>query len=82
MLVNSGRSYHFYGDRLLTTSKWREVLLRASLLAPIVDGRWITHQLLQGYAALQVSSHPALGSPPVVEMTTLERSTPSRRGRH
>jgi hypothetical protein len=75
MLVNSGRSYHFYGDRLLNTSKWRELLLRASLLAPIVDGRWITHQLLQGYAGLRVSPHPSLGSPPVVEMTTVERFT-------
>ena len=56
-LVRSGRSYHFYG---LRTSDWPDYttfLARAALLSPLVDARWVLHQLIDGRGALRISSN-------------------------
>ena len=55
---SSGRSFHGYGDRLLSDSDWIR-LMGALLLSnqrgmnPIVDPRWIGHRLLAGYSTLR-----------------------------
>lgn len=54
MLVNSGKSYHFYGSRLQTDSEWREFLGKALLFGGIVDRRWAAHQLIEGRSALRI----------------------------
>ncbi len=54
-LAESGRSFHFFGSRLLTEKQHREFLARALLFAPIVDDRWIAHQLISGYSSLRMS---------------------------
>lgn len=54
-LFSSSRSYHFYGSRLLDASGQREFWARCLLLTPIVDERWIGHQLRAGLGALRIS---------------------------
>jgi hypothetical protein len=56
-VLSSGRSYHFLGAHTLASSQELMAFLgRALLLAPVVDGRWIAHQLIEGQCALRVSS--------------------------
>lgn len=56
-LFESGRSYHFVGDTLLAgTDGLARFLGNALLFAPIVDGRWIAHQLIEGACALRISA--------------------------
>jgi hypothetical protein len=54
----SGRSFHGYGDTLLTGELWVRfmgllLLANQPSLEPTVDPRWIGHRLLAGYAALR-----------------------------
>lgn len=54
-LLASGRSFHFIADELTTWENYSAFLQRALLLTPIVDERWVAHQLLAGRATLRVS---------------------------
>ena len=54
-LLDSGNSYHFYGDGLLDDSGYRKFLGAALLFSPLVDHRWIAHQLVEGVGALRIS---------------------------
>lgn len=54
-VVNSGSSYHLYGDRLMSDDEFTRWLLTAQLLTRCVDTRWVTHQLIEGRAALRLS---------------------------
>lgn len=56
MLVHSGASYHLYGAVLLDADQFSEFLGRALLLHPVVDGRWIAHQQIEGRCALRISA--------------------------
>lgn len=56
LLFDSGKSYHFFADRVLSEQEFWTLLARAQLLSPIVDARWIAHQLLDGHAALRIST--------------------------
>lgn len=56
LIFASGRSYHFYGSQpYRETELWR-LLGRAQLLSPIVDARWISHQLIDGRCGLRIST--------------------------
>jgi hypothetical protein len=66
LLVSSGRSFHFYGQRALTQSELTRFLASALLFTPIVDSRWIAHQLLAGVCALRLSTGDKGFSPEVV----------------
>jgi hypothetical protein len=66
LLVSSGRSFHFYGRRLLTSTEQVHFWAKALLLTPIVDERWIAHQMLGGRAALRVSANDRGDVPRVV----------------
>ncbi|WAB80798.1 hypothetical protein OVN18_09490 [Microcella daejeonensis] len=54
-LAASGRSFHFYGSQLMERAEQTNFWARALLLTPIVDERWIAHQLRQGEGALRIS---------------------------
>ena len=54
-IVCSGNSYHFYGTELISAGGRREFLGRALLYLPIVDARWIGHQLQERSSALRIS---------------------------
>lgn len=54
----SGRSFHGYGEALLSEAEWVKLmglllLANQPRLEPTVDPRWIGHRLLAGYAALR-----------------------------
>jgi hypothetical protein len=54
----SGRSFHGYGNHLLTHEQWISYMGQLLLsnqkdLKPTVDPRWIGHRLIAGYAALR-----------------------------
>ncbi len=54
VLVESGRSYHFYGVRLLSPSDWIQFMAKALLFAPFTDPRYIAHRLIDGQCRLKV----------------------------
>lgn len=69
VILESGRSYHFYGFDLLTEECWLEFMYRSLLLTPFTDPRYIGHRLLGGAARLRVTS--SSGKP--VTPTVVER---------
>jgi hypothetical protein len=66
LLVDSGRSYHFYGVRLLSHDAWLKFLAMAILFTPIVDARYIAHRLADGACRLRVGTGPDKPSMPTV----------------
>lgn len=58
LLFESGRSYHFYGAEPVTQPDLVVLLARAQLLSPIVDTRWVSHQLIDGRCGLRISTDP------------------------
>jgi hypothetical protein len=64
-LLKSGKSYHFYGDSLLTSQELTVFLGKALLFAPIVDRAWIAHQLIECRCALRISPRTEYGGVPL-----------------
>jgi len=56
VVLSSGESYHAVGLDTLGEHAFREFLTRSLLFAPIVDARYIAHQLLEGACALRLSN--------------------------
>jgi hypothetical protein len=56
LVLSSGESYHALGLSTLDEPEFREFLTRSLLFAPIVDGRYVAHQLLEGACALRLSN--------------------------
>jgi hypothetical protein len=56
LVFSSGESYHALGLDLLDDHALRDFLARSLLFAPIVDARYIAHQLLEGACALRLSN--------------------------
>lgn len=56
-LLDSGRSYHFYGAELLSPPAWRRFLAQAVLLAPLTDVRYVAHRLMDGECVLRLTSN-------------------------
>lgn len=54
-LLDSGKSYHFYGTSLFSEEEIRVILTNALLFAPIIDRAWIAHQLLERCCCLRIS---------------------------
>ncbi len=65
-LLDSGQSYHFYGISKLSEAGFTDFLARALFFTPIVDYRWIAHQLIEGACALRFSSGSNLQRVPSV----------------
>jgi hypothetical protein len=55
-LLQSGRSYHYYGFRLLTEGEWKVFLGKCLLMSGFADDRYIGHQLVDGHCVLRLSS--------------------------
>lgn len=66
VLLNSGKSYHFYGWEPVSPERLREVLAKALLFGPIIDRTWVAHQLIEGRCALRVSARADYGGSPTV----------------
>jgi hypothetical protein len=58
VLLNSGKSYHYYGFRLLKGPDWIWFMRACLLLEPFVDVRYIAHRMLAGKASLRVTAVP------------------------
>lgn len=56
LVFSSGESYHALGLDLLDEHGFRDFLARSLLFAPIVDARYVAHQLLEGACALRLSN--------------------------
>lgn len=56
-LFASARSYHFYGAELVTRDEQLNFWAKALLLTPIVDERWIAHQIRAQVGALRISAN-------------------------
>ncbi len=67
LIVNSGRSYHFYGVHLLTSDAWVKFLAMGILFTPIVDARYIAHRLADGACRLRIGAGPDKPFIPTVE---------------
>ncbi len=65
-LLGSGKSYHFYGAKLLSKDELISFLGRFLLFSPIVDRSWIAHQLIEGCCTLRISPRPEYGSSPIL----------------
>jgi hypothetical protein len=73
LLLESGRSYHYYGLDLLSETEWRSFLGRALLLTPMVDVRYVAHRLIDGFCRLRLTAtndKPVV--PAVVSIVTAE----------
>ncbi|MEW2739765.1 hypothetical protein ABZ131_11405 [Providencia rettgeri] len=62
MLYSSGRSYHAYGNRLLTPNEWLQfmgslLLINKPSESKLIDERWIGHRIMGGYASLRWSNN-------------------------
>ena len=66
LLLESGKSYHYYGFQLLTDKELATFLARAILLGHIVDRRWIAHQMIERACALRIGSGHGYESLPFV----------------
>jgi hypothetical protein len=58
VLLNSGKSYHFYGFRRLSEHEWMRFMTSCLLLEPLVDTRYIAHRILAGKASLRLTAAP------------------------
>jgi hypothetical protein len=57
-VLESGRSYHYYGYVPLSAHEWHRFVGLAMLAYPITDGRYIGHRLLGGSFDLRISTSP------------------------
>ena len=55
-LLESGRSYHYYGAELLSEETWRIFLGKCLLMFGYVDDRYVGHQLVDGHCVLRLSA--------------------------
>lgn len=56
-ILESGRSYHYYGLSLMTEEDWHRFLGKCLLLPDnIIDSRYIGHSLLEGCCCLRIST--------------------------
>lgn len=55
-LFASGRSFHFVSAEVVTSREMRQVLARAQLLSPLIDARWVSHQLIDDECRLRIST--------------------------
>lgn len=61
-IYSSGRSYHAYGNKLLSESDWIKFMGSLLLInipgsSKIIDDRWIGHRILAGYSSLRWSKN-------------------------
>jgi hypothetical protein len=55
-LFSSGGSFHFVSDQVVSDTQLSRVLARAQLVSPLIDSRWVSHQLIDGESRLRIST--------------------------
>ncbi len=55
-ILESGRSYHYYGMELISDEGWRTFVGKCLLMHGFVDSRYTGHQLVEGYCVLRLST--------------------------
>jgi hypothetical protein len=65
-ILESGKSFHYYGLRLMSEPQWRRFMSACLLLGPLADVRYIGHRLLAGKAALRLSKAPHKDTEPKI----------------
>lgn len=63
-ILETNKSYHFYGKSLLSEEELINFLSMALLYAPVIDKNWIAHQLLERSCTLRIS--PKAGKTPTL----------------
>ena len=66
LILQSGRSYHYYGVELIPDREWLMLLGRFLLLMDYTDSRYIAHRLIDGYGSLRISENERRLVPPKV----------------
>lgn len=66
-ILKSGKSYHFFGFKLLSKDEMLSFLGKCILLSPITDVRYIGHRLIEGSCDLRISTSKTKVFMPVVE---------------
>lgn len=56
LILDSGRSYHFYGLVLIDEKNWTSFLGLCLLFSPFIDARYIAHRLIDGECVLRLSA--------------------------
>ena len=64
-ILDSGRCYHYYGDRLLTDDEWCDFMKRCSK-HPEIGERYISRQLRRGMASLRITTDESKPKLPTV----------------
>lgn len=54
-ILDSGKSFHFVGNKLISKSALIELLARFTLLYPISDKSWAAHQIIEQSASLRIT---------------------------
>jgi hypothetical protein len=65
-ILETGKSYHFYGFDVLDEKQWTQFLAKCLLLSPLVDTRYIAHRLQIGTCVLRLTSCVQKPKVPVV----------------
>ncbi len=55
IIFKSGRSYHFWGIRIVSETDFRVFLGKMLITTPLVDERYIGHRMVDGYYSLRIS---------------------------
>lgn len=73
LILETGRSYHFYGTGLLTKDEHSLFIGKCLLFTGYTDSRYIGHQLIDGLTALRISAGKTRSSlmPTVVGIITI-----------
>ena len=58
VLLNSGNSFHYYGERLMTEREWIVFLGHCLLLSDFIDTRYVGHALINNECRLRLSPTP------------------------
>lgn len=53
-IIDSGASYHYIGASLMNEEDFMSFLAHSLLYGPIVDNRWVAHQLIERSATLRI----------------------------
>jgi hypothetical protein len=66
IILNSGRSFHYYGFELKPEKEWKKFLGLCLLLSPLVDPRYVAHRLIDGESVLRIYSNSIKPNVPIV----------------
>ena len=58
VLLNSGNSFHYYGQTLMNEKEWLKFLGHCLLLSDFIDTRYVGHALINGECRLRLSTTP------------------------